>query len=75
MYQLYENEPHYFCSNRWIRPSQVRATALTLAEMQAFLQNRKDEAKAAQEEIKNIRDELERSEYIRRSLLSTDASD
>ncbi|XP_078480939.1 cilia- and flagella-associated protein 43-like, partial [Lampetra planeri] len=37
----------------------VRATALTLAEMQAFLQNRKDEAKAAQEEIKNIRDELE----------------
>lgn len=39
---------------------QVKVKALTLAEMQAFLQKRRDEEKAAQQEIKNLSDELER---------------
>lgn len=34
--------------------------ALTLAEMQAFLQRRKEEERTAQQEIKNISDELQR---------------
>ncbi|XP_041802985.1 cilia- and flagella-associated protein 43 [Chelmon rostratus] len=37
----------------------VKVKALTLAEMQAFLQKRRDEDKAAQQEIKNLSDELE----------------
>ncbi|KAI3363278.1 hypothetical protein L3Q82_011908 [Scortum barcoo] len=37
----------------------VKVKALTLAEMQAFLQKRRDEEKAAQQEIKNLSDELE----------------
>uniref|UniRef100_A0A7N6ANC1 Cilia- and flagella-associated protein 43 n=1 Tax=Anabas testudineus TaxID=64144 RepID=A0A7N6ANC1_ANATE len=37
----------------------VKIKALTLAEMQAFLQKRRDEEKAAQQEIKNLSDELE----------------
>ncbi|XP_045926905.1 cilia- and flagella-associated protein 43 isoform X2 [Micropterus dolomieu] len=37
----------------------VKLKALTLAEMQAFLQKRRDEDKAVQEEIKNLSDELE----------------
>lgn len=41
-------------------PFQVKAKALTLAEMQAFLQNRRDEDKAAQEEIKIFSEALER---------------
>uniref|UniRef100_UPI0037E722FD cilia- and flagella-associated protein 43 n=1 Tax=Semicossyphus pulcher TaxID=241346 RepID=UPI0037E722FD len=38
----------------------VKVNALTLAELQAFLQKRRDEDKAAQQEIKNLSDELER---------------
>ncbi|XP_034537901.1 cilia- and flagella-associated protein 43 isoform X3 [Notolabrus celidotus] len=38
----------------------VKLNALTLAEMQAFLQKRRDEDKAAHQEIKNLSDELER---------------
>ncbi|XP_042289784.1 cilia- and flagella-associated protein 43 isoform X1 [Thunnus maccoyii] len=37
----------------------VRVKALALAEMQAFLQKRRDEDKAAQQEIRNLTDELE----------------
>ncbi|XP_071336498.1 cilia- and flagella-associated protein 43 isoform X2 [Trachinotus anak] len=37
----------------------VKVKALTLAEMQAFLQKRRDEDKAVQQEIKNLSDELE----------------
>ncbi|XP_023282389.1 cilia- and flagella-associated protein 43 [Seriola lalandi dorsalis] len=37
----------------------VKVQALTIAEMQAFLQKRRDEDKAAQQEIKNLTDELE----------------
>ncbi|XP_070772213.1 cilia- and flagella-associated protein 43 [Enoplosus armatus] len=37
----------------------VKVKALTLAEMQAFLQKRRDEDKAAQQEIQNLSDELE----------------
>ncbi|XP_058508068.1 cilia- and flagella-associated protein 43 isoform X2 [Solea solea] len=37
----------------------VKEKALTFAEMQAFLQKRRDENKAAEEEIKNLSDELE----------------
>ncbi|XP_073337399.1 cilia- and flagella-associated protein 43 [Pagrus major] len=37
----------------------VKVKALTLAEMQAFLQRRREEEKTAQQEIKNISDELE----------------
>ena len=39
---------------------QVRVKALALAEMQAFLQKRRNEDKTAQQEIKNLTDELER---------------
>ncbi|CAJ1067274.1 cilia- and flagella-associated protein 43 isoform X2 [Xyrichtys novacula] len=38
----------------------VKSNALILAEMQAFLQKRRDEDKAAHQEIENIFDELER---------------
>ncbi|KAF3708148.1 Cilia- and flagella-associated protein 43 [Channa argus] len=38
---------------------QVKINALTLAEMQAFLQKRLDEDKATQQDIKNLSDELE----------------
>ena len=38
----------------------MRVKALALAEVQAFLQKRRDEDKAAQQEIKNLTDELER---------------
>ncbi|XP_026164299.1 cilia- and flagella-associated protein 43 isoform X5 [Mastacembelus armatus] len=38
----------------------VKVSALTLAEMQAFLLKRRNENKVAQEEIKNLTDELER---------------
>lgn len=41
-------------------PLQVKVKALTLAEMQAFLQKRRDEEKDAQLEIKNLSEELER---------------
>ncbi|KAM7385486.1 hypothetical protein PAMP_001568 [Pampus punctatissimus] len=37
----------------------VRMKALALAEMQSFLQKRRDEDKAAQQEIKNLTDQLE----------------
>ncbi|XP_039994475.1 cilia- and flagella-associated protein 43 [Xiphias gladius] len=37
----------------------VKVRALTLAEMQAFLQKRRDEYKAVQQEIKNLSDDLE----------------
>ncbi|XP_030297865.1 cilia- and flagella-associated protein 43 isoform X2 [Sparus aurata] len=37
----------------------VKVKALTLAEMQAFLQRRKEEERTAQQEIKNISDELQ----------------
>ncbi|KAK2921789.1 hypothetical protein Q8A73_001274 [Channa argus] len=37
----------------------VKINALTLAEMQAFLQKRLDEDKATQQDIKNLSDELE----------------
>uniref|UniRef100_A0A7N8WQ09 Cilia and flagella associated protein 43 n=1 Tax=Mastacembelus armatus TaxID=205130 RepID=A0A7N8WQ09_9TELE len=37
----------------------VKVSALTLAEMQAFLLKRRNENKVAQEEIKNLTDELE----------------
>ncbi|XP_053188578.1 cilia- and flagella-associated protein 43-like [Scomber japonicus] len=37
----------------------VRVKALALAEMQAFLQKRRNEDKTAQQEIKNLTDELE----------------
>lgn len=47
-------------SHCWTRLLQVKLKALTLAEMQAFMQRRKDEEKAAQQEIKNISEELER---------------
>lgn len=48
------------CTYYLTRPLQVKVKALTLAEMQAFLQKRRDEDKAAQQEIKNLSDELER---------------
>ncbi|XP_028458704.1 cilia- and flagella-associated protein 43 isoform X2 [Perca flavescens] len=38
----------------------VKVKALTLAEMHAFLQKRRDEENAAQQEIKNLSDALER---------------
>ncbi|XP_030603266.1 cilia- and flagella-associated protein 43 isoform X2 [Archocentrus centrarchus] len=47
----------------------VKAKALTLAEMRAFLQNRRDEDKAAQEEIENLREALERLHRERNHLL------
>ncbi|XP_018552334.1 LOW QUALITY PROTEIN: cilia- and flagella-associated protein 43 [Lates calcarifer] len=37
----------------------VKVKALTLAEMQAFLQKRRDEDKATQQEIQNLSDEIE----------------
>lgn len=46
------------------RPLQVKLKALTLAEMQAFLQKRRDEDKAVQQEIKNLSDELERYDDV-----------
>lgn len=39
---------------------QVKVNALTLAEMQAFLQKRREEEKAAEEEITMISEELEK---------------
>ncbi|XP_076599514.1 cilia- and flagella-associated protein 43 [Chaetodon auriga] len=51
-----------FCQVRRIKvesEQKVKVKALTLAEMQAFLQKRRDEDKAAQQEIKNLSDELE----------------
>ncbi|XP_026210810.1 cilia- and flagella-associated protein 43 isoform X2 [Anabas testudineus] len=42
----------------------VKIKALTLAEMQAFLQKRRDEEKAAQQEIKNLSDELESRMFL-----------
>lgn len=54
----------YFVLYLWLSINccllQVKVKALTLAEMQAFLQKRRDEEKAAQQEIKNLSDELER---------------
>ncbi|XP_035519235.1 cilia- and flagella-associated protein 43 [Morone saxatilis] len=49
----------------------VKVKALTLAEIQAFVQRRRDEEKAAQQEIKNISDELE-SLYTEKSHFLTD---
>lgn len=37
--------------------------ALTLAEMQAFLQRRREERNAAQQQIKNLSEELERYDF------------
>ncbi|KAM3606934.1 uncharacterized protein V6R79_025898 [Siganus canaliculatus] len=65
-----ENMPDVLNPSQWERfcfvrrakvesEHKVKVNALTLAEMQAFLQKRRDEDKAAQEEIKNLSDELE----------------
>lgn len=45
-----------------MRPFQVKVKDLTLAEMHAFLQKRRDEDSAAQQEIKNLSAGLERYE-------------
>lgn len=42
------------------RHLQVKVQTSTLAKMQAFLQKKRDEDTAAQQEIKNLSDELER---------------
>ncbi|XP_040905777.1 cilia- and flagella-associated protein 43 [Toxotes jaculatrix] len=65
-----ENIPEGLNTSIWERFCLVRRTkveseqkvklkALTLAEMQAFLQRRREEDKAAQQEIKNLSDDLE----------------
>lgn len=41
-------------------PLQIQVKALSLAEMKAFVHKRKDECKAAQQEIKTLSDKLER---------------
>lgn len=52
------------CEGWWThcltRSFQVKVKALTLAEMHAFLQKRRAEDSAAQQEIKILLDELER---------------
>ncbi|XP_029962541.1 cilia- and flagella-associated protein 43 [Salarias fasciatus] len=50
---------------------QVKLKALTLAEMQAFLQRRRDEEKAAEQEIKNLSEALE-SVHREKNRLLTD---
>ncbi|XP_047459238.1 cilia- and flagella-associated protein 43 [Mugil cephalus] len=47
----------------------IKLKALSLAEMQAFLQRRKDEENAAKQEIKNISEELESLHKERNHLL------
>lgn len=48
---------------------QVKMNALTLAEMQAFLQKRKDEERAATEEITVISEELERLHKVKNNFM------
>lgn len=43
---------------------QVKVKALILAEMQAFVQKKRDEEKSAQHKIKNLSDELQRYNII-----------
>ncbi|KAA8583707.1 hypothetical protein FQN60_014915 [Etheostoma spectabile] len=55
-----ENIPEGLNPSIWERFCLVKVKALTLAEMHAFLQKRRDEDTAAQQEIKNLSDGLER---------------